>query len=245
MNAPGEALMDVEAGFLDDVLDNPDDDAPRLIYADWLSDRGRTGDEARAELIRVQCQLARSASGLRTRAWLDLRVAQMLPLYEENWLPNELHSPRQGEWRRGFFCVQTRLWPFICGAQRWFLHPAVLEARVDVRGSHDGGLLDVDEDHVRFLGETPLLARVTQLSVRGRPFTKRPLQGDDFALAVAGSPHARRLRQLELSCFSDRGASALLESAHLRSLKSLTLWSHVEISAATRRRLQARFAVTP
>lgn len=34
----------------------PDDDAPRLIYADWLQDHG---DEARAEFIRVQCELAR------------------------------------------------------------------------------------------------------------------------------------------------------------------------------------------
>ena len=37
----------------------PKDDAPRLIYADWLDENGRPG---RAEFIRVQCALARKKS---------------------------------------------------------------------------------------------------------------------------------------------------------------------------------------
>jgi uncharacterized protein (TIGR02996 family) len=41
--------------FLADVLATPLDDAPRLIYADWLEDAG-TPD--RAEFIRVQCEWA-------------------------------------------------------------------------------------------------------------------------------------------------------------------------------------------
>jgi uncharacterized protein (TIGR02996 family) len=34
---------------------NPDDDTPRLVYADWLQENG---EDERAEFIRVQCQLA-------------------------------------------------------------------------------------------------------------------------------------------------------------------------------------------
>ncbi len=41
--------------FLADICEHPDDDAPRLIYADWLDDNG---DSARAEFIRVQCRIA-------------------------------------------------------------------------------------------------------------------------------------------------------------------------------------------
>ena len=37
------------------ILDGPDDDAPRLAYADWLDVHG---ERERAELIRVQCELA-------------------------------------------------------------------------------------------------------------------------------------------------------------------------------------------
>lgn len=43
-------------GFLQDIIEHPDDDFPRLAYADWLNDQG---DEARAEFIRVQCKLAK------------------------------------------------------------------------------------------------------------------------------------------------------------------------------------------
>jgi len=43
----------------------PDDDAPRLIYADWLDEHGQP---ERAEFIRVQIELARQESpGLRRR----------------------------------------------------------------------------------------------------------------------------------------------------------------------------------
>jgi len=43
----------------------PDDDAPRLVYADWLDEHG---EMERAEFIRVQCELAvRESAELRRR----------------------------------------------------------------------------------------------------------------------------------------------------------------------------------
>src|SRR5438552_3752265 len=42
--------------FLQAILETPDDDAPRLVYADWLDDEG---DAERAEFIRLGCRLAR------------------------------------------------------------------------------------------------------------------------------------------------------------------------------------------
>lgn len=50
------AIADTDADFLRAILAAPDDDAPRLIYADWLDENGKP---ERAEFIRVQCQLAR------------------------------------------------------------------------------------------------------------------------------------------------------------------------------------------
>jgi uncharacterized protein (TIGR02996 family) len=38
------------------ILAAPADDAPRLVYADWLDERGRAEDAA---FVRVQCELAR------------------------------------------------------------------------------------------------------------------------------------------------------------------------------------------
>jgi len=43
--------------LLRSILESPHEDAPRLIFADWLEDHG---EAARAEFIRVQVELARS-----------------------------------------------------------------------------------------------------------------------------------------------------------------------------------------
>jgi uncharacterized protein (TIGR02996 family) len=41
--------------FLRAIVEAPSDDTPRLVYADWLDEHGQA---ARAEFIRVQCELA-------------------------------------------------------------------------------------------------------------------------------------------------------------------------------------------
>jgi uncharacterized protein (TIGR02996 family) len=41
------------------ILREPADHTSRLVYADWLDERGEPGDAARAEFIRVQCERAR------------------------------------------------------------------------------------------------------------------------------------------------------------------------------------------
>ena len=46
-----------EAGLLNAIADQPDDDDKRMVYADWLDEYG--GDPNRAELIRIQCGLER------------------------------------------------------------------------------------------------------------------------------------------------------------------------------------------
>src|SRR5262245_47789794 len=44
-----------EAAFLADIAADPGDDLVRLIFADWLSERG----DPRGDFLRVQCELAR------------------------------------------------------------------------------------------------------------------------------------------------------------------------------------------
>jgi uncharacterized protein (TIGR02996 family) len=44
--------------FLAEVLAHPDDDGPRLIYADWLQGQESQAARDRGEFIRVQCELA-------------------------------------------------------------------------------------------------------------------------------------------------------------------------------------------
>ena len=44
------------ASFMRTIIERPDDDLPRLVFADYLDERG---EHDRAEFIRVQCELAR------------------------------------------------------------------------------------------------------------------------------------------------------------------------------------------
>lgn len=45
-----------EKAFLQTIYETPDDDFPRLVFADWLEEQG----DKRAEFIRVQCEIASS-----------------------------------------------------------------------------------------------------------------------------------------------------------------------------------------
>ena len=58
--------MSIEDGFLQDIIAHPDDDAPRLIYADWLDEHGRA--PTAREFIRVRVQTVAHAHGRRPRA---------------------------------------------------------------------------------------------------------------------------------------------------------------------------------
>lgn len=49
-------MTDDEKAHLAAIIENPDDDTPRLVYADFLDEHGR---HERAEFVRVQCELAR------------------------------------------------------------------------------------------------------------------------------------------------------------------------------------------
>ena len=47
-------MPSIEPELVAHIVAAPDEDGPRLVYADWLSDRG----DPRGELIVVQCALA-------------------------------------------------------------------------------------------------------------------------------------------------------------------------------------------
>jgi uncharacterized protein (TIGR02996 family) len=48
--------MTQDEAFLEAIREQPDDDAPRLIYADWLEEHGGHACSVRAQFIPVQCE---------------------------------------------------------------------------------------------------------------------------------------------------------------------------------------------
>src|SRR5262249_17672416 len=61
--------------LLHEILSSPDEDLPRLVYADWLEEHG---DADRAEFIRVQCALARLPAYDPDAAELEQRAQELL-----------------------------------------------------------------------------------------------------------------------------------------------------------------------
>jgi uncharacterized protein (TIGR02996 family) len=74
--------MSEAAALFRNVCDNPDEDAPRLVYADWLDEHG---DPDRAEFIRVQVARARLPKGDPARDDLWHRDTRLLLAYARTW----------------------------------------------------------------------------------------------------------------------------------------------------------------
>jgi uncharacterized protein (TIGR02996 family) len=88
-----------DRAFLADILAHPDDDAPRLIYADWLTDHG---NPERGEIIRVQIERARLDEDDPAQDELERREKQLLNRHPE-WLADLPKWARVGTvFRRGF-----------------------------------------------------------------------------------------------------------------------------------------------
>src|SRR3954454_19585646 len=96
------------AGFLAAICRSPDDDAPRLVYADWLEEHG---DPERAEFIRVQCELEpmRDQYEIDRAAELHTREKELLWKHQDGWLGPGMEGwggwgkdGASAEFRRGF-----------------------------------------------------------------------------------------------------------------------------------------------
>jgi uncharacterized protein (TIGR02996 family) len=68
----------VRQQLLNFVLENPADNAARLIYADWLEENGHRGDQLHGELIRVQIELAGGAASSERRRVLRARSREII-----------------------------------------------------------------------------------------------------------------------------------------------------------------------
>jgi uncharacterized protein (TIGR02996 family) len=91
-------MTDREA-LLQSILNNPDDDSPRLVFADWLEEHG---EPERAEFIRVQFESERYP--IESKRWriLDRRASELLEQHRKPWnrLPKKLVN--RVVFRRGF-----------------------------------------------------------------------------------------------------------------------------------------------
>jgi uncharacterized protein (TIGR02996 family) len=156
--------MHSREGFLETILAAPDDDAPRLVFSDWLEDHG---DLARAEFIRVQCELVRLSPRERRHCELAWRAETLLVENRARWVA-ELPGLDGVEWlefERGF--VSTVRVPDL---RVLFRHDKVIAAAAPVFRVE---LARLDETKTPRPENAVLWLRILRLSDRGDSFQTR------------------------------------------------------------------------
>jgi uncharacterized protein (TIGR02996 family) len=94
--------MTAEAGLLATIWDEPHNDVPRLVYADWLEEHGGEEELARAELIRAQCELTHLPGDDPRFDMLGDRVASIRSRWESAWWQRMPPGCNKGHFDRGF-----------------------------------------------------------------------------------------------------------------------------------------------
>jgi uncharacterized protein (TIGR02996 family) len=195
-----------EEAFLQAILEDPENDVPRLIFADWLEEHGQPD---RAEFIRLQCELARMPQDDERRAALEKREAELRRDHREEW-GEPLRGLVEGwSFRRGFVDgVGLKPRAFLAHAEALFRVPTVRDVALD------GGAARI----VSELAACPHLARIHTLYLHHTNLR------EERAGVLWNSPHWMHLRTLVcLDNVGDTGVGALARSPLLGRLTELTL----------------------
>jgi uncharacterized protein (TIGR02996 family) len=230
--------MGDESALLKAIIAHPDEDTPRLAYADWLDENRpdevpspAAGPSSRAEYIRTQCRLATGAFDspdypeLLEREqdlsdWLATHdpgpEPRLAPLYHHDLFA----SDEWGNFRRGF---HETLWFDAFGDSPEETLEELTDA-LDVAfrqtPARTLSLEDAMAEEVVLLAGHPAFAQLRGLQLDGL------IEGDEneAVAAVAGSPHAAGLRRLSIDMpVGPEGFRALAGSRHLRNLESLVI----------------------
>jgi uncharacterized protein (TIGR02996 family) len=216
-----------------EVLANPDDDAPRLVYADWLEEHG---DLDRATFIRAQIRQAQLDPATDEHKTLAEQARQLLHKHWAAWradLPRAL--ARVVEFRRGFVAeinwtatqvakVSKRVWArhpiqeLILNEVSGRLDPILALPslnRVRKLFLHAGCLTDGD---LASLSACANLTGLRELAIRGH-------SGNGLAAALARCPSLTGLTHLRLDDrnLADEGVATLAGSGNFRRLNQLSL----------------------
>jgi uncharacterized protein (TIGR02996 family) len=186
----------------------PDDDAPRLVYADWLAEH----HDPRGELIHAQCALARMAADDPARVVLEERVGDLLAAHEPTWSRSVRELGTLGAsadsvgFERGFIETAALDAGEIPGVLTELVARTPLrELRISAGADHDLAPLATAAP----IFELPALALL-------------PYAGHDASLAEAFTrlPHRGALRRLDVRGVH-QGVQAAADTPSLAGLKAL------------------------
>jgi uncharacterized protein (TIGR02996 family) len=220
--------MSLEQAFLSDIVEHPDDDAPRLIFADWLDDQGQAD---RAELIRVQIERAGLEADDRRQPDFKARELVLLRRCKDDILdafgldPSLRKPPVEWTFRRGFPEGCRRV--SVAGLLE---HAEHLIRCVPLRELAPASPRELAAD----LAASPLLPRLRRLRLRGVLYN--PLIEGPELNVLLGTGNLSGLRELDLGHNALTGAElARLWSAPPPQLQALDLgFNHLDGAAMQR-----------
>lgn len=201
--------MPDELAFLTAIRDQPRSRDLRMVYADWLTDRG----DPRGDFIRVQCRAATAPRDSVARADLEAEADALRFRHEEEWLAPFLPHAGNWGWERGlldFVTVETTA--FLDHAELWLPAQPLLGVHLRRAGPH-----------LAKLAQCPALRHVTGLYLGDNDLT------DEQLAPLLTSPHLGRLRALVLH-FNKLGPETCKLLATTRTLPRL---SHLNLSGNT------------
>jgi uncharacterized protein (TIGR02996 family) len=236
--------------FLREIKDRPDDDLPRLVLSDWLTDRG----DPRGEFIHLQVRRFRLPEDDPDSQAMGGRERTLLRKHALDWLGPLADFGSGWSFERGFMQLEVRgefrrnaeVPDLSETAEALWLEGVTVRAKgkVDLSVLHRSGLLArlcrLDLSGVRGLSLRPLLwsvaAGLRTLSLRDVCLFQLEVE------LLAESTILSRLQTLDLSNnrLRDVSAFALAASGPLRNLKRLDVSENC-FTAAGRDALAAAF----
>ncbi len=237
--------MSDEKALLAAIWEHPHEDTPRLMYADWLDECGGKSNAARAEFIRVQCQLANlDGNDLRYDA-LQKREKELQEKWDKPWRKAMPKGCKQScNYTRGFpvpYLGQFSINGLVkLGHERLSAAPS-WRYHYGVYGRHLDQLLawpylhrlemfalrpDLPDDWAKRLADCDNLRNVTDLQL-----IDCWLSADDMK-AILDAWTGRHLRKLRFDTADETALHVLAEHPVAAGLRSLVIEeSRVPISA--------------
>jgi uncharacterized protein (TIGR02996 family) len=217
--------MTPEEAFLADIIESPDDDGPRLIFADWLEDHDQAD---RAAFIRVQIELAALPHDDPRRPGLKTTERRLQEQHERLWAAPLSEIASDWGFRRGLVeLVALPAAALARHADAIFQSAPVRALTLECRLGRDG---------LRRLLALPYLGRLRELGLAWTGIDANGLR------ALAGCPRLAGLASLNLADngLADKAVAALLASPHLSALRAIDL-SGNPLSEPQREALRQRF----
>lgn len=228
----------MDEAFIRNIVAHPDDDAPRLVYADWLDETEDPANADRAEFIRLQIRLETLATDDDEHPILLKREKVLLNKYAKKWAQSFRKILSWWWFRRGFIegaAVRTE------GMNDTFV--LLFRDLTEQTPLREVSLFQQTSDVACLLPAAPLMTRLRSFRLRGAVFLD---EAGPTLRELFESQHLSGLTCIEIqggrngSFFGPRVLSALLRSPTLKNLTDLSVSDYITTLHPTVLRTLAR-----